>query len=66
MKFVTKMCLNFVGRRGAKECKSHANLIDLVKSHPTSDLFAKIGVGAAESESSKVCQKVVRQLGRLN
>ena len=29
-------------------------------------LVAKIGLNNAENEPSKVCQKVVRQLGRLS
>ena len=43
--------------------RTHVNLIDLVKSEY---LFPRFGFDTAENESSKVCQKVFRQLDRLS
>ena len=48
--------------KGAKECKSEISHQELDNEH----LFAEIGGDTAENESSKVCQKAVRQLDRLS
>ena len=50
--------LNCCGQRGAKVC--NVNLIELVKSFPTSVYYltAKVGFDTAEKEPSKVCREL--------
>ena len=43
-------------------CKSERSYQELSNEY----LVAKIGLDTAENESSKVCQKIVRQLDRLS